>query len=415
MNASAPSPAHEPARRVFDVVVAGAGPAGLSFAAAMKQALGSGASIAVVDPRPSQRDGRLRAVALAAGPRRLIERIGAWAALAPQTQPIVQMVVTDGALDDAVRLEQLEFEAREGEPLAHMAFNDDVTAALAARAAALGVETVAQAVVGFAPGRDVARIALSGGEALSARLVVAADGARSKLRALAEIPVVAWDTGQSGVVATIAHERDHKGRAVQHFLPAGPFAVLPMPGRRSSIVWNESHADAKALLALAPDDFLSQLERRFTQRLGAIHVASRVEAFPLSFRFGRRFVGKRIALVADAAHVVHPIAGQGLNLGLRDVASLAEIVADRMRLGLDPGDAETLEAYQRTRRFDVVASSVGMDALNRLFSNDSRPLRFVRDFGLRVVDLAPTLKSLFIAEAAGAGSGAPRLLRGLAL
>jgi 2-octaprenyl-6-methoxyphenol hydroxylase len=325
------------------------------------------------------------------------------------------MVVTDSALGDAVRLEQLEFEAREGEPLAHMAFNDDVAAALVARAAALGVETIKGAVVGFAPGRDVARIALSGGEALSARLVVAADGARSKLRALAEIPVVAWDTGQSGIVATIAHERDHHGRAVQHFLPAGPFAVLPMPGRRSSIVWNESHADAKALLALAPDDFLSQLERRFTQRLGAIHVASRVEAFPLSFRFGRRFVGKRIALVADAAHVVHPLAGQGLNLGLRDVASLAEIVADRMRLGLDPGDAATLEAYQRTRRFDVVASSLGMDALNRLFSNDSRPLRFVRDFGLRVVDRLPTLKSLFIAEAAGAGSGAPRLLRGLAL
>ena len=413
MSASSPSSASEPAPRVFDIVVAGAGPAGLSFAAAVKQALGSGVSIAVVDPRPGQRDGRLRAVALAAGPRRLIERIGAWAALAPQTQPIVQMVVTDGALGDAVRLEQLEFEAREGEPLAHMAFNDDVAAALAARAAALGVETVAQAVVGFAPGRDVARIALSGGKALSARLVVAADGARSKLRALAEIPVVAWDTGQSGVVATIAHERDHHGRAVQHFLPAGPFAVLPMPGRRSSIVWNESHADAKALLALAPDDFLSQLERRFTQRLGAIHVASRVEAFPLSFRFARRFVGKRIALVADAAHVVHPIAGQGLNLGLRDVASLAEIVADRMGLGLDPGDAATLEAYQRTRRFDVVASSVGMDVLNRLFSNDSRLLRFVRDFGLRVVDRLPTLKSLFIAEAAGAGSGAPRLLRGL--
>ncbi len=413
MNASSPSAASEPAPRVFDVVVAGAGPAGLSFAAAVKQALGSGVAIAVVDPRPGQRDGRLRAVALAAGPRRLIERVGAWAALAPQTQPIVQMVIADGALSDAVRLEQLTFDAREGEPLAHMAFNDDVAAALAARAAALGVETIKGAVVGFAPGRDVARIALSGGEILSARLVVAADGARSKLRALAEIPTVGWDAGQSGVVATIAHERDHHGRAVQRFLPAGPFAILPMPGRRSSIVWNESHADAKALLALAPDDFLSQLERRFTPRLGAIHVASRVEAFPLAFLFARRFVGKRIALVADAAHVVHPLAGQGLNLGLRDVAALAEVVADRMRLGLDPGDAATLEAYQRMRRFDVVASSLGMDALNRLFSNDAAPLRFARDFGLRVVDLAPTLKNLFIAEAAGAGSGAPRLLRGL--
>ena len=414
MTPSAPFPPQETAPRVFDVVVAGAGPAGLSFAAAVKQALAGGVSIAVIDPRPGEGDGRLRTVALAAGPRRLIERVGAWEALEPLTQPILHMAIADGALSDAVWLEQLKFDAREGEPLAHMAFNDDVAAALAARAAALGVETIKGAVVGFAPGRDVAGIELSRGEVLRARLVVAADGARSKLRALAEIPVVAWDTGQSGVVATIAHERDHEGRAVQRFLPAGPFAVLPMPGRRSSIVWNESHADAKTLLALAPDDFLSQLERRFTLRLGAIHVASRVEAFPLGFRFARRFVGKRIAFVADAAHVVHPLAGQGLNLGLRDVSALAEIVVASLRLGLDPGDPATLEAYQRMRRFDVVASSLGMDALNRLFSNDSPPLRFARDFALRVVDLAPRLKSLFIAEAAGAGSGAPRLLRGLA-
>jgi 2-octaprenyl-6-methoxyphenol hydroxylase len=415
MTPSPPSRLNASAPRVFDIVVAGAGPAGLSFAAALKQALGSAVSIAVVDPRPGRGDGHLRTVALAAGTRHLLERVGAWEALEPLTQPILQMAIYDGAPSDAVRLEQLKFDALQAQPLAHMAFNDDVAAALAWRAAALGVETIRQAVTGFAPGRDVARIDLAGGEVLRARLVVGADGVRSKLRALAEIPTVGWDTGQSGIVATIGHERDHHGRAEQHFLPAGPFAILPMPGRRSSVVWNESHADAKILLSLAPQDFLRQLERRFTPKLGAIRVASRVEAFPLSFRFARRFVGKRIALVADAAHVVHPIAGQGLNLGLRDVASLAEIVVDRMRLGLDPGDAETLEAYQRTRRFDVVASSLGMDALNRLFSNDSRPLRFARDFGLRVVDRLPTLKSLFIAEATGAGAGAPRLLRGLGL
>ena len=277
------------------------------------------------------------------------------------------------------------------------------------------METIRQAVAGFAPGPHAARIDLAGGAVLRARLVVGADGARSKLRALAEIPSVGWDTGQSGIVATIAHERDHHGRAEQHFLPAGPFAILPMPGRRSSIVWNESHTDAKILLSLAPEDFLRQLERRFTPKLGAIQVASRVQALPLSFRFARRFVGRRIALIADAAHIVHPLAGQGLNLGLRDVAALAEAVADRLRLGLDPGDAAPLEAYQRARRFDVVSSSVGMDALNRLFSNDIAPLRLARDFGLRVVDRAPPLKNLFMAEAAGAGAGAPRLLRGLGL
>jgi 2-octaprenyl-6-methoxyphenol hydroxylase len=258
-------------------------------------------------------------------------------------------------------------------------------------------------------------VTLGDGRTMRARLVVAADGGRSKLRALADIPTVGWDYGQSGIVATIAHEREHMGRAEQHFLPAGPFAILPLPGRRSSIVWNESHADAKTLLSLEPEDFLRELEYRFTPKLGAISLASRVQSYPLGFRFARRFVGERLALIGDAAHVVHPLAGQGLNLGLRDVASLAEIITERLRLGLDPGDAETLGAYQRARRFDVLASGLSMDAMNRLFSNDFAPLRFLRDLGLRLVDRAPTLKQMFITEAGGAGGGAPRLLRGLGL
>jgi 2-octaprenyl-6-methoxyphenol hydroxylase len=411
----APASSKRPAPPLFDVLVVGAGPVGLSAAAAVKQGLGRAVSVAIVDPRPGQGDGRLRTVALAAGPRHLLERLGAWEALEPLSQPILGMAITDGGVNDAVRLEHLKFEARGGEPLAHMAFNDDVAAALAKAAAALGVETIADAVAGFAPGRGAARIELASGEALRARLVVAADGGRSKLRALAEIPVVGWDTGQSGIVATVGHERDHEGRAEQHFLPGGPFAILPLPGRQSSIVWNESHADARNLLALGADDLLRQLEMRFTPKLGAIRLASRVEAFPLGFRFARRFVGERVALVGDAAHSVHPLAGQGLNLGLRDVAALAEGVVDRMRLGLDPGDPATLERYQRARRFDVVSSSLGMDALNRLFSNDVAPLRFARDLGLRAVDRMPALKFLFMAEAAGAGSRAPRLLRGLGL
>ena len=409
-----PPPESSPSRRL-DVVVAGTGPAGLAFAAAVKQALGRGVAVAVVDPRPGLSDGCPRAVALAEGPRRVLDRVGAWRALAPLAQPILTMAIYDGRVGDAAQREQLIFAAREGEPLAYMAFNDDVAAALSEAAAALGVETIEGAVVGFAPGRVVARVALAGGETLAARLVVAADGARSKLRALAEIINVGWETGQTGIVATIGHERDHEGRAEQHFLPAGPFARLPLRGRFSSVVWNEAHADAAALLALDADGFLSELERRFTLKLGAIRVASRVAAFPLRFRFARRFVGERLALVGDAAHVVHPIAGQGLNLGLRDVAALAEVVVERMRLGLDPGDDETLAAYERWRRFDVVASSLGMDALNRLFAHDCEPLRFARDFGLRMVDRMAPLKRLLMAEAAGATPGAPRLLRGLAL
>ena len=409
-----PNSATSSARR-FDVVVAGAGPAGLSFAGAAKQALGRGATIAVVDPQPAKSDGHLRTVALAEGPRRLIERIGAWKALAPQAQPILSMAIYDGRVGDAARLEQLTFAAGEGEPLAHMAFNDDLAAALRVAAAALGVETIADAVVGFAPGRDFARVDLAGGEALDARLIVAADGARSKLRALAEIISVGWDSGQTGLVATIAHERDHEGRAEQHFLPAGPFAILPLRGRFSSIVWNERPADAAALVQLDAKDFLRELEPRFTLKLGTLRVASRVAAFPFRFSVARRFVGERLALVADAAHVVHPIAGQGINLGLRDVAALAEVVVERMRLGLDPGDAEALGAYERRRRFDVAASGLGMEALNRLFASDRPLLRCFRDFGLRVVDRAEPLKRLLMAEAAGATDGAPKLLRGLAL
>ena len=217
------------------------------------------------------------------------------------------------------------------------------------------------------------------------------------------------------MVATVAHERDHEGVAEQHFLPAGPFAILPLRGRRSSIVWNESQADAKALLSLDEDDLLRQLERRFTLKLGEISLVSPVQGFDFAFRVARRFVAPRLALIGDAAHVVHPLAGQGLNLGLRDAASLAERIVEPLRLGLDPADPAALEAYQRDRRFDVVASSMGMDVMNRLFSNDIAPLRMARDFGLRLVDRAPPLKRLFMAEASGAAGRAPRLMRGLGL
>ena len=404
-----------PAPAVYDVLIAGAGAAGLSLAAALKSALGGEAAVAVVDAAAREGDGHLRAVAIAAGPRRLLSEIGAWAALEAKTQAILEMAIMDGGPRDAVRPRHLHFAAREGEPLAHMAFNDDVVAALAETCAKCGVARLVGRVAAFDAQAYVANVALDDGTRLRARLVVAADGARSRLRRLADIPTIGWDYDQSGIVATVAHERDHMGRAEQHFLPAGPFAILPLPGRRSSIVWNETRADARALIALETEDLLRQLEFRFTLKLGAIRFASRAEAFPLGFRVARRFVGPRLALIGDAAHLVHPLAGQGLNQGLRDVAALAEVAAERLRRGLDPGDAETLESYQRRRRFDVAASGLGMDALNRLFSNNFAPLRFVRDFGLRLVDRMEPLKALLTAEAGGAALSAPRLLRGEAL
>jgi len=405
------------AASVFDLVIAGAGPSGLALAAAVKQAMRSGVSIALVDPVPPPGAGgpRLRTVAIADGPRRLIERIGAWEAIEPKAQPILKMAIMDGETRDAVRLPHLNFEAKSNAPLAHMVFNDDVIGALAALCDRLEVQRFAASVTHWSAGKRIASLGLCDGRSLRARLAVAADGARSKLAALAGVAAVGWDYDQAGIVATIAHERDHEGRAEQHFLPAGPFAVLPLPGRQSSIVWNERRADARALLELDPEDLTRELEFRFTPKLGEIRLASPVQAFLFRFQVARRFVSERLALIGDAAHLVHPLAGQGLNLGLRDVAALAETIVGEMRLGLDPGAAPPLATYERRRRYDVAASGLGLDALNRLFSNDFAALRFVRDLGLRIVDRAPALKDMLIAEAGGAGSGAPKLLRGMAL
>lgn len=400
-------------QRIFDFVIAGGGVAGLSLAASLKQALGRGASVLVVDPRMGEGEGRDRASAIAAGSRHMFERIGAWEAIAPLAEPILQMAIMDGGAHDAIRPMQMHFDEAGGEPLAHMAMNDDVVASLFNLCQHLGVECRRASIVGFMPGRFSLEAMIDGAPAVRARVLIAADGARSPLRTFAEISTVGWDYDQSAIVATIAHERDHHGRAEQHFLPAGPFAILPLRGRRSSIVWNEASADAKALIALEPHDFNRQLEYRFGRRLGTIEPASRPRTFPLGFRMARRFVGPRLALVGDAAHLVHPLAGQGLNLGLRDVAALAETVVAPMRLGLDPGAPDVLAEFERKRRFDVAASGLGMDAMNRLFSNDVGPLRTVRDFGLRAVDRTPALKRFFIDEAGGSLENAPRLLRGL--
>jgi 2-octaprenyl-6-methoxyphenol hydroxylase len=398
---------------VFDIAVVGAGAAGLAFAAAVRRESGLRLKIALIDAAPASRDGRLRTVALSPGSQALMERVGAWETLRNEAQPILDMAIHDGTTGDAVRLEQLHFANPDHAPLAYMAFNDDVTAAL--RTAVEGVERIAGSVEGFAPGPFVATLRLSDGEEVRARLIVAADGARSKLRALADIATSGWPTGQAGIVATIAHERDHEGRAEQHFLPAGPFAMLPLKGRFSSIVWNERPEEAERLCAAPEAEFIEELERRFSPALGTLKRVGEARAFPLEFRFARSYVAERLALIGDAAHLVHPLAGQGLNLGLRDVATLAEVVVEQLRLGLDPGAREVLAEYQRRRRFDALTSGLGMDTMNRLFSNDNAALRSLRDLGLRVVDRAGPLKRRLIAEAAGGGMGAPRLLKGLGL
>ena len=210
----------------------------------------------------------------------------------------------------------------------------------------------------------------------------------------------------------VSHSRSHGGRAVQHFLPAGPFAILPMTGNRSSIVWTEHKARAAEILRGGDAAFLSELTTRFGHRLGDIAVVGPWQSFPIDMQLARSFVADRFALIGDAAHVVHPLAGQGLNIGMRDVAALTETIVEAARLGLDIGAATQLERYERWRRFDSAFSAAVMDGLNRLFSNDNAPLRALRDFGLGVVDRAPALKRFLAREAAGATGEVPRLLKG---
>ena len=332
-------------------------------------------------------------------------------------QPILDMAVTDSR-ERAMRPTFLTFvgEVEPGEPFAHMVENGPLQQVLVEKAKQEGVELHAVEVADFETNGGCVVVRLAGDHAaISARLLVAADGAHSSIRARAGIATHGWDYKQAGIVTTVAHERDHNGRAEEHFLPAGPFAILPLKGRRSSIVWTEEAKEAARIVALADDEFHAELEKRFGLHLGEITVAGARRAYPLGLYVARSFIAERIALIGDAAHVIHPIAGQGLNLGLRDVAALAEAIADAARLGLDVGNATVLDRYQRWRRFDTMAMGLATDGLNRLFSNRSDVLRVVRDVGLGLVERAPALKNIFIREAAGLTGEVPKLLRGEAL
>ena len=400
------------------IIIAGAGLAGLGLALSLKRSLKGLFEITIADPALDRAQADERAYAIAAAGRRMFARLGVWDAMSEGAQPIVDMVITDSRPRDVVRPAYLTFggeaaqrgseggNSRVGEPFAHMVWSRTVNRALGNACREAGILIRPEAVAGFEATDGRIAVRFAGGETQSAALLVAADGARSKLREAAGIGWTGWDYKQSGIVATIGHERDHGGRAVEHFLPGGPFAILPLPaspehGHRSSIVWTEERGEAQTLLALGDADFLEELERRFGHQLGAIRLLSAPKAYPLSYGIARRFVGRRLALLGDAAHVIHPIAGQGLNLGLKDAAALAEAVTAAARLGLDVGSPAALEPYQMARRFDTVAMGIVTDGLNRLFSNDVGPVRLARDLGLGLVDRMPSLKEYFIAEAAG--------------
>ncbi|MGL4811297.1 MAG: FAD-dependent monooxygenase [Beijerinckiaceae bacterium] len=409
------NPAHTadtPDQEVTDIVIAGGGLVGLTCALALHQELGGDARIIICDPAPPHVAPTVRAYAVAAAGRHFLQHLGLWSQIEADAQTVNAMVITDSHLHDPVRQPYLNFNRDEADvPLAHLLDEGQLVTLAREAVKTAGIITRQDAIDAFSADGAGVSITLKSGQTLRAALLVAADGAKSRCRELAGIGTVGWDYDQTGLVALVGHDHDHEGKAWQHFLPPGPFAILPMTGRRSSIVWNESKADAELILDMDEEDQLRELEQRFGAHLGTLTFITKLRGYPLRFQISRRFAGERLVLIGDAAHVVHPIAGQGLNLGLKDAEALARRVGEAARLGLDLADPAHLAAYETDRRFETVSMGFSMDTLNRLFSNDWLPLRLARDLGLGIVDRLPAMKRFFMREAAGERP-APRDLQG---
>jgi 2-octaprenyl-6-methoxyphenol hydroxylase len=400
----------------YDLVIIGGGMTGLALACA---AAGAALRVLLIERQPLAAtvapafDGRVTAVAQAS--RRLLEAIGVWPELASDAQPIRDIRVGERHSPLTVHYDHREVG---DQPLGHIVENRLLRGALLRRA-----EQLSTTLCLAAPERierldcrdPAARLGLRERGAVSATLVAAAEGRSSPTRAAQGIDVLRWDYDQTGIVATIAHARPHHGLAVERFFPDGPFAILPMTGRRSSIVWAAENRLARELIALPDDDFMAEVGERFGEELGALRLAGPRWHYPLSMIQARRYTGCRLVLVGDAAHAIHPIAGQGWNLALRDVAALAELLVDAKRLGLDPGSAAVLARYERWRRFDSLALIAITDGLNRLFGNDLLPLRLARELGLGLVERIGPLKHFFMRHAMGLLGDLPRLMRGEAL
>ncbi len=398
-----------------EVAVVGGGMVGTTIAAILARA---GLETVLVDREDpatltsAAYDGRASAIAHSS--QRLMATGGLWTRMADEAQPILEIRVSDGA---SPLFLHYDHEDLGDEPLGYMVENRRILSALHQEAAASpNLRILAPAAAqGMEPHGHKAEVALQGGGSVTARVVIAADGRESALRVAADIRTIGWKYPQTGIVCTIEHEMPHRGVAHEHFLPAGPFAILPLKGNRSSLVWTERNDLAGAMMALGGDAFDSEIRVRMGDFLGAVKSAGPRWSYPLALHHAETYVAPRLVLIGDAAHGMHPIAGQGLNMGLRDVAVLAEVLVDARRLGLDIGGPDVLAHYERWRRFDNTVLLAVTDLLNRLFSNDVAAVRTARDLGLAAVNKMPRLKKFFMGHARGTAGTLPRLLRGEAL
>jgi 2-octaprenyl-6-methoxyphenol hydroxylase len=399
-----------------DVAISGAGLIGGTLAVALARHGLRTAVIDRLDPASMHTpsfDGR--ASAITAGSQTLLSAIGLWPHLSGRTEAIREIRVSDGASPFFLHYDHAELGPT---PLGFMAENRHYRLAIAEAMAGLHenlhVES-GRSVVGMTDGPDHIRLALDDGREITAQVAVAAEGRDSRLRELAGIGLTGWGYPQVAIVATIGHERPHDGIAHERFLPAGPFAILPLPDEqgvhRSSLVWTERAAAAPSYLALNDARFLAEIDERVGGFLGHLGLIGPRFSHPLGLQFAATYTKGRLVLAGDAAHGIHPIAGQGLNLGLRDVAALTEIIADARGLGLDLAHPEGLARYERWRRADNLVMAGVTDVLNRLFSNDIPPLRLARDLGLAAVNRIPPLRRFFMRHAMGTVGDLPRLMR----
>jgi 2-octaprenyl-6-methoxyphenol hydroxylase len=403
-------------RKETDIFVAGGGMVGLTAALALAQ---GGLKVTLADPLSRAQvtaasfDGRVSALNYSTV--RMYHALRVWQHLEPQAQPIHDILVTDASLDRAASPFSLHFDHGEvGEPLGFMVENRHIRAGLFKGAdvtANLNLLSGVQAK-GISVSRDHATVTLGNGDEIAARVVVAADGRTSQLREAMGIDTVSWEYDQHGIVTVVTHARPHRGVAYEHFQPSGPFAILPMTGNRSALVWTERSELAPRIMALPVHEYTAEIARRFGEHLGPLEANGPRWSYPLRFHLARSYVRPRFALVGDAAHGIHPIAGQGLNLGLKDAAAFAEVLLDAARLGLDFGTEDVLQRYERWRRFDSFVLGAATDSLNRLFSNDIAPVRLARDLGLGIVDRIGPLRRFFMRQAGGELGQLPRLMKG---